>query len=149
VGKIQQPARMTNITHEFEAEVHKAISMILAASHKTALSMLDEAFGKQRKIHQAVKGQQRQRSPDASTPTGVRRSRADVDAIADKLMQEIWSTPGQSITVIASRMGIPPVELKIPIRRLKDQGKLKTAGVSQFTKYFPIAVPNGGQRSTS
>jgi predicted transcriptional regulator len=40
-------------------------------------------------------------------------------------------------------MGMDVSELKVPVKRLKRQGKLKTVGTSQSTRYFPVQLPDG------
>ena len=136
---------MTTIIHEFESEVTKATSVIVAASHKAALALLDEAFFQQRRKYQAPKGETERRPVGTHSQTHERRSPEDIDALVNHVMKELWTTPGQTITMLAARIGVVAKELRNPIRRLKSQGKLKTAGVNQFTKYFPVPVPSGSQ----
>jgi hypothetical protein len=138
---------MTKPAQEFEAEVKKAASMILAASYKASLAMLDEVFS-QRGEYQLIASRPEQRSSSAPKHSNVRRSPEDIDAITGKLMQELWSTPGQTITAIASRLGLSPGELRVPVRRLKNDGQVKTAGVGQLTKYFPLSAPAGNQKQS-
>ena len=51
---------MTNTAQEFESEVKKAASMILAASYKASLAILDEIFS-QRGAYQVAKSELGQR----------------------------------------------------------------------------------------
>ena len=135
---------MKDIAHEFEMEITKAASMILAASHNAAQAVLDEVFSQRTKIHRVAKNDAGRRTSGPNR-FNVRRSPADIGALADCLMQEIWASPGQTITALSSRMEVRAAELKVPIRRLKRQGKLRTAGVHQFTRYFPVSMSSQQQ----
>lgn len=119
--------------------------MILAASYKTSLAMLEEVFS-QRGEGLLTTSKPGQRSSSVHKQSNVRRSPEDIDAITEKLMRELWSTPGQTITALASRLGLSPGELRTPARRLKNNGHVRTVGSGQLTKYFPLSVPTGIQK---
>ena len=43
---------------------------------------------------------------------------------------------------LASRIGAEPSRLRIAAVKLKKNGRIKTVGKRQFTRYFPIAHDN-------
>ena len=135
---------MTNITREFESEISHAVSLIVAASRKVALAKLDEALG-----GDSLPGRRGARSASRvgmdSPGVSSRRRVEDLEALADRLMQEIWSSPGETTSVLAARMELSPRALRVPLKRLRSQGRIRTAGARQFTKYFPMPVPAGGK----
>jgi hypothetical protein len=128
---------MKQIAQRLEAEMAKAISLIVAASHAAAREALDEAFGVTRHggERKAAGGAQRQRSPRG--PSSPRRTGTEVAALEKKLLDAVWATPGEAMSALAPRIGASPSTLQVPVARLKAAGRLKTVGARQFTRYFP------------
>lgn len=128
---------MKRIAQKLEAEMAKAISIIVAASHAAARETLDDAFGVTRHGgERRSKGNaQRQRSPRSrSSP---RRTGEQIATLERQLLDAVWATPGEAMNVLAPRVGVAPSELQVPVARLKGAGRLKTVGARQFTRYFP------------
>lgn len=134
---------MKHITQKLEAEMAKAISLIVAASHAAAREALDEAFGV---TGHGVKrkgpgGMRRQRLPRAvSSP---RRTGEQIAALEKQLLDAVWATPGEAMSVLAPCIGVSPSTLQVPVARLKAAGRLKTVGERQFARYFP--TEHGGE----
>ena len=131
---------MKNITEKFEAELAKAVSLILAATHAAATEALNEAFA-----HAGQSGVRKTagaslRSPAAlrPRPPTTRRSPAEIAALEKRLLDAVMATPGEAMSVLARRVDATPSALQDPVARLKAAGRIKTVGARQFTRYFPI-----------
>jgi hypothetical protein len=68
------------------------------------------------------------------------RPRAEVAELAERLFEVVRALPGETMTVIAARVGEAPRVLHRPMMHLKDAGKVRSAGERNFTRYFPMAV---------
>ena len=136
---------MKQITQKLEAEMAKAISLIVAASLAAAREALDDAFGVTRRGSECRRagGAQRQRSPRG--PSLPRRTGEEIAALEKQLLDAVWTTPGEPMSALAPRIGVSPSTLQVPVARLKAAGRLKTVGTRQFTRYFP--TERGGQSS--
>ncbi len=147
---------MKHIAQKLEVEMAKAVSLIVAASHAAALEALNEAFGVgqlqgkrstepgQPRRTARTSAAPRRRSRAGRTPT-PRRSSAEMRALEERLLQEVWATPGEGMGVLSPRVGASPTQLQVPVARMKAARKLKTVGERQFTRYFPTERPAGGE----
>jgi len=68
------------------------------------------------------------------------RSRAEVAELAERLFEAVGSSPGETMTVIAARVGEAVRVLRQPMMRLKETGRVRSAGARNFKRYFPMAV---------
>jgi hypothetical protein len=66
----------------------------------------------------------------------AKRSTAQVDALAGKLLAHVKSHAGQSIEQIGKAMRQPTKVLKLPVTKLIAAKALKTKGQKRGTKYF-------------
>ncbi len=76
----------------------------------------------------------------------VRRSSADVDALADRLLAHVKAHPGQGITQIARSLRRTSKDLRLPVQKLLAEKKLKTTGQRRGTKYHPAGRGGGTTR---
>lgn len=130
--------RMKNIAQKLEKELAKAVSLIVTASHAAARDVLDEAFGATPRGGDSASsggGRRRHRSPRG--PAAPRRTREELAALERQLLEAVWATPGEPMSVLATRVGVSPSTLQVPVARLKAAGQLRTVGSRQFTRYFP------------
>jgi hypothetical protein len=137
---------MKQIAQKLEVEITKAVSLIVAASHAAALAALDEAFGSRPQ-------ERRRRDTADSRPRGVaarrsspaqRRSSAQIEALEEKLLQAVWTTPGESMSVLAAQVGATAAQLQVVVARLKASRRIKAVGERQFTRYFPVERSDDG-----
>ena len=66
-----------------------------------------------------------------------KRSRAQTEALAEKLAAIVTEFPGETMSVLAPKLGLEARQLGRPAQYLKAQGRLRTIGEGQWTKYFP------------
>ena len=68
----------------------------------------------------------------------VRRAPTKVAELAEQLFEAVEACPGETMTVIAARVGEKPRALQRPMTHLKDAGRVRSAGERNFTRYFPM-----------
>ncbi len=128
---------MKDIAQKLEAEMAKAVSLIIAASHAAAVESLDEAFGVARHIGNRSSEKGQRLRTKSRVPPSERRTGAEITALEERFLDAVRATPGESMSVLASRVGAQPNHLQVPVARLKSSGRLRTVGSRQFTRYFP------------
>jgi hypothetical protein len=68
---------------------------------------------------------------------GRRKRRPDeLDRLADDIEAFIRDNPGELMSDIAEHFEATPRELALPVRRLKDAGRVRTEGQRRATRYF-------------
>ena len=79
-------------------------------------------------------------SKPASTKraSGKRRDPAAVAELAEQLHARIVAEPGESMTVHARHLGASVRELHRPMTLLREAGRLRTTGVRNNTRYYPM-----------
>ena len=78
------------------------------------------------------------RAPARRRGTYVRRAPTQVAELAEQLFDAVEACPGETMTVIAARVGEKPRALQRPMTHLKDAGRVRSAGERNFTRYFPM-----------
>lgn len=74
-------------------------------------------------------------APKARKGKRAKVSSAAVDAAAAKLVEYLAKNPGQSLEQIGKGLNTPTKNLKLPIKKLLGDKKLKTTGQRRGTKY--------------
>lgn len=67
-----------------------------------------------------------------------RRESAELTKLVERLFEAVRACPGETMTVISARVGETPKALQWPMMRLKDAGRVRSAGERNFTRYFPM-----------
>ncbi|NOY92203.1 MAG: hypothetical protein GXP55_13485, partial [Deltaproteobacteria bacterium] len=127
---------MTNLDiTTLEAPVEALIQQQVAAYE----AQLREALGRKLSGGQSKKRKTSESgSSRRSRATGPRRTPEQVDALATRLLAAVESTPGETMTTLAARVGVGPAELSLPASRLKKTGRVKTVGERSRTRYYAV-----------
>lgn len=72
-------------------------------------------------------------------PASRRRTAQQVADLAERLCAAVHAQPGETMRQLAPQVGATPSALSIAVERLRSQGRLRTVGHRQFTRYFPTA----------
>lgn len=119
----------TKIPETLEAKIERLVREHLVGQQVAARAAIERAFAL---------------VPCAPRTTSRRRAtyrpRAEVAELAERLFEVVRSLPGETMTVIAARVGEAPRVLHRPMMHLKDAGRVRSAGERNFTRYFPMAV---------
>jgi hypothetical protein len=73
----------------------------------------------------------------------VNRTPSEMSAATERLYKEVCENPGETMVVIAAKVGMSARELHRPMTRLKRSGRVRSAGARNFTRYFPM----GGEKA--
>ena len=127
---------MTITTKSLEQKIQAAVEQLvrehLAACEAAATVAVRAAFERASKA--PSKSSQR-RSARAPSP---RRSPEEMAAIQERLYEAIRRHPGETMAVIAPAVGAPPRALNRPATTLRREGRVRSVGQRQYTRYFPM-----------
>jgi hypothetical protein len=131
---------MSNTRQKFEKDVQLALSQIVAASHLLAKELLDTAF--EGLVPTAQKSAPKRVRKNTVTEGKVYKPRPPevIAKLEQALMHAMFETAGETMSVLASQVGVSPRELKTPSIRLKKAGRVKAVGQRQHTRYFPMEM---------
>lgn len=130
---------MSDFQSEMNRTVQGFVSQISELARKAALETLESAFagtpsrGGGRKSAAAVT-----MAPSVGRPRGgkgTKRTQADIDALAERLVAFVKSNPGLRIEQINKELGTTTKDLALPIRKLVGEGYLSTKGQKRSTTY--------------
>lgn len=60
--------------------------------------------------------------------------------LCERLFEAVRACAGETMTVIAARVGQEPRMLNRPMLHLKRAGRVRSAGERNLTRYFPMAA---------
>ena len=119
----------TKSPETLEAKVERLVREHLAEQQLAVKAALERAFA----------GPTTPRTTVRRTPH-CRRAREEVAELAERLFEAVKACPGETMKVIAPRVGEKPRALERPMKHLKDAGRVRTAGERNFTRYFPMTA---------
>jgi hypothetical protein len=120
----------TKSPETLEAKVERLVREHLAEQQLAVKAALERAFA----VPPTPRTTVRRRTPYR------RRARAEVADLAERLFEAVKDCPGETMTVIAPRIGEKPRALERPMKHLKAAGRVRTAGERNFTRYFPMTA---------
>ena len=112
---------------EYEAQLRATLGRRLAAAGEPSPS--------RRKKRRPTPATKRKR---VETPA-PRRSAEELDALSERFLEAVEATPGEAMVTLAARLGLSGSELARPVLRLKRQGRIKTVGERNRTRYYALS----------
>ena len=122
-----------------EASVEALIRQQLAAYEAQLREALARTLSKARPSSPRGKEVKQKAAPARRASSTQRRSADEIDAFAERLFEAVESTPGETMAVLAPRLGVSAKELERPAARLKKAGQIRTVGERSRMRYYPMA----------
>jgi len=135
---------MLTSDQRLEQQIEKLVREHIEGCRKAAAAALERAFTAATNAPALVKRQ-------AKTPSQVQRpprSPEEMARLDEQLYAAVCATPGETMTVLAARLGMPSRRLEVPIKRLKRAHRVRSVGQRQFMRYFPMAVEEHAVKTT-
>jgi len=130
---------MTTTTKSLEQKIQTAVEQLvrehLAACEAAATKAVHAAF--RRASDSSPKSPNSSRPKPART-AAPRRSREEMAALEERLYEAIRRHPGETMAVISPAVGATPRELNLPATLLRNEGRIRSVGQRQYTRYFPM-----------
>ena len=127
---------MTTTTKSLEQKINAAVEQLvrehLAACEAAAAVAVRDAF------RQASAGGSKSRRRKVAKTPAPRRSREELEALQERLYQAICQRPGETMAVIGPAAGATARDLNRPATTLRRQGRVRSVGQRQYTRYFPM-----------
>jgi hypothetical protein len=122
---------ITKTPEALEMQIEQLVREYLAAQQMAARVAVERAFGA------AVAAP---RSAARKRAVHSRRGPTEMAGLAERLFDAVRACPGETIAVIAARVGENPKALQRPMLHLKNSGRVRSAGERNLTRYFPMVV---------
>ena len=124
---------MTN-TQKLEQAIEKLVRAHIMASRTAATAAVERAFAASLNESATI-----ERRPKATIGVrSQRRSPEELTLLDERLHAAICERPGETMTVLAARLGVPTRSLQVPVKRLKRTERLRSVGQRPYTRYFPL-----------
>jgi len=122
---------------ELESEIERLVAEHVAACQQAAAAAVQRAFG-------AASGIQSRRPKHAgqAQPRSAnnRRTAEQVTELAERFYSAVCANPGETMRVLSAQVGASARDLHRPVRVLKREGLVRSAGQRQHTRYFPMTM---------
>ncbi len=134
-----------SLEQKFEIAMEQLVREHLAACEAAAAVAVRIAF--QRASNSSSKSSRKstrsrssasRRSRSIARAPSPRRSRDEITALEERLYEAIRRHPGETMAVIAPAVGATGRELNLPATRLRNNGRVRSVGQRQHTRYFPM-----------
>ena len=126
-----QRGMATKTTEELQRKIERLVREHIEAQRLAATAAVERAF--------ATAAAPR-RSPTARSAPNVRRAATEMADRVERLYAAVRENPGETMTVISAKLDETPQALNRPMFHLKRAGKVRSAGLHQHTRYFPMAL---------
>ncbi|MEO0461217.1 MAG: hypothetical protein AAF219_10265 [Myxococcota bacterium] len=125
---------MTPIDPDLQSVIDSSVERIVEASYQAAIAAVERAFHRDVKVSSRRAAKRRAASSNHS-----RRSSAEIDRLAQRLLTAIRNEPGAGMSVLASRLHTSSRSLQPVVARLKAQRAIRSVGQRRQTRYFPLS----------
>ena len=122
-----------------EASVGALIQQQLAAYEAQLREALAQTLGKAQPSSPRRKETKPKAAPARRASSPQRRTADELDAFAERLFAAVESAPGETMGVLAPKLGVTAKELERPAARLKKAGQIRTVGERSRMRYYPMA----------
>ena len=132
IGACDLRRMTTRIPESLEAKIERLVREHLASQQTAARAAVERAFRAMLSAPPVAAPRRRAKY--------TRRASSTVAELAEQLFEAVKACPGETMTVIAARVGEKASVLHRPMMRLKDAGRVRSAGERSFTRYFPMTA---------
>ncbi len=116
---------------ELAQQIEELVQSFIAETRVAAVSAVERAFS-------VAKVESSRASRRTGRNASPRRSRAAVEALAERLYEAVCARPGQGMNVLAPMVGATGRALQVPAARLKKSGRIRSVGHRRLARYFPM-----------
>ncbi len=127
---------------ELSEKVEQVVREYIEASRSAATVALERAFGAAA-MRTGIAAPPQTRAPRAKA--NIRRPPTEVAALGERFYDAVCGNPGETMVVLAAKIGASARELNRPMSLLKRTGRVRTVGQRHLTRYFPAV----GSRASS
>jgi hypothetical protein len=127
--------RAKTSTENFEERIEQLIREQIAAIRARAEAAVVRGFAESA-VRSSIPAAP-QTKISARRSASRRRTTEQVADLAERLCAAVHAVPGETMLRLAPQVGATPGELSVAATRLRQQGRVRTVGQRQHTRYFP------------
>jgi hypothetical protein len=120
-----------------EARIEQVVREHIEVSRAAAAAAVARAFcepgGRSSKLAA------RQTAASTRRPMSRRRTREEVAELAERFCAAVQASPGETMNVLAPKVGATPSELSVAVAQLRRADRVRIVGQRHQMKYFPAA----------
>ena len=118
---------LEQLTKQLEQVIHEH----MAETQLAATRAVTQAF-----VARILRERGSTKSP--RSPGNAHRSSEEINALSEKLYEVVCKQPGEAMAVFAAKLSSTANELQMPMRRLRNEGRVRSIGERHQTRYFPL-----------
>ena len=122
---------------ELSNAIEQLVTAYVREAQQSAVSAIERSFSRTPK----KSPEQRTTEPPRTRRAWICRTRQELDEIREKLYALICAEPGESMQTLAREMRLTSELLYLPMSKLKAEGRVRSVGERNYTRYFPGVVP--------
>lgn len=125
---------MRHSNQTLSEQIEQLVNEHVGAMRREAAEAVERAFS-------LSTGPKRSRSAcKPARASGRRRARSELAALGERLYEAVCAQPGETMAVLAPKLGETPRELHRPMAVLKREGRVRSAGQRHQTRYYPTVA---------
>lgn len=78
-----------------------------------------------------------------------RRAPEELAALGERFYAVLCRQPGETMTTLASQVGVAPRALQVAVAKLRRTGRVRVVGQRQLARYFPMVTASTATASVS
>jgi hypothetical protein len=122
-------------TQELADHLEAIVTQYVTEAHRAAQQALERAFASTLTV---TRKQSKPSTPRSSTrQSSKRRPAEELGELAEQLAELVRARPGESMVTFADALDLSVRALHRPMMRLKRDGRVRSVGERQHTRYFP------------
>ena len=126
---------------DVRARLDQFVSDLTLLIQSATVEAFEAAFEAQRAAEGSTSrrpsGVRRRGAAASVAPKRAKRSGTDLEATATELAAHVAENAGQRMEEIAKALGTETSELRLPMKKLIEENRVRTTGQKRATKYHP------------
>jgi hypothetical protein len=115
--------------------IEQAVEQYVAEVRRAAVAVLERAFSSSPST--GARSSTTPRPRVKARAVDARRSGEELAEVRARLCELVRTRPGEAMITFATELGMSVRELHRPMSVLKREGRVRTVGQRQLTRYFP------------
>ena len=124
--------RMTTTLEQLTKRIEQLMREHVAGVQLAAVEAVARAVVRENRMGRA------QQSTSRSTASKQRRAEGEIVALSQQLYEKVNKKPGELMAVYAAELNSSASELQMPMRRLRNDERVRSIGARHQTRYFPL-----------
>lgn len=126
-----------NTEQDLAAQIEDLVHAHIDKLWRSAANAVERGFGRTTRPAKTRTTAETSKAKKRRVQSG-RRDPEAVQLLAERLHAAVVETPGESMAVLATRIGASVRDLHRPMTNLKRAGRLRSVGTRSRTRYFPL-----------